>query len=142
MQKANNEQIEIGKKLGIDVSTASLRVASARIEDIVYNAINPGIEKKEASDKQILFAKSLGLNVENETRLVITAMISDELEKRNIEAIRKLKLKAGDTIVLRELSQEREYVISSIAKNYRLWFKGGNGSGTWPTQIIRKTNKG
>jgi hypothetical protein len=139
---ANTNQIEIAQKLGIDVSGDSERVAAALIEDYVFYAIYPGREKLEPSEKQIEFAKSLGIKIKSDSILIISAQITDELEKQNIEAINNFGLSASDEVTINEHGYVCSYTISSIAKNYRLWFKGGNGRGAWPTQIIAKVNHG
>jgi len=138
MERATKKQIEIAKKLGIDVSADSSTIAAAKIESAVYEVINPGAELRKATEKQIDFLKALNIETECRDLIIVSALIGEELQKRNILAIKKLDLKAGDTIVTEQFGREQEDVISSIAANHRIWFKGGQGRGCWPSQVIRK----
>ena len=135
---ANVKQIEIAEKLGFDVTDDSKRVAAARIEDFLFEVIYPDGKYKEASERQVEYANSLGIKKETDSGIIISALIEDELEKQNIEAINNLKLSAGDEVVINEYGFEKTYIISSIGKNYRMWFKGGNGRGAWPSKVISK----
>ena len=138
MERATKKQIEIAKKLGIDVSADSSTIAAAKIESAVYEVINPGAELRKATEKQIDFLKALNIETECRDLIIVSALIGEELQIRNILAIKKLDLKAGDTIVTEQFGREQEDVISSIAANHRIWFKGGQGRGCWPSQVIRK----
>jgi hypothetical protein len=138
MGSATKKQIEIAKKLGIDVSADSSIIAAAKIESAVYEAINPGVEPRKATEKQIDFLKALNIETEYRDHIIVSALIDEELRRRNVEAITKLDLKAGDTIVSEQYGLEQENVISSIGVNHRIWFKGGQGRGCWPSKVIRK----
>lgn len=138
MDSATKKQIELAKKLGIDVSADSRIIAAAKIESAVYEAINPGAEPRKATEKQIDFLKALNIETECRDLIIVSALIDEELQRRNIEAIKKFDLKAGDTIVSEQYGREQEDVISSIGANHRIWFKGGQGRGCWPSKIIRK----
>lgn len=137
-------QADLAKLVGVDVAGDSFDVASARLLDAVAVAL--GYEPTEpSSDRQRSFAASLGCDVTNDSKRVASAKISDALFAKNQEVIAALALKAGDRVVrvhqfefegeLRTL--EQEYVISSIQPNGRVFFKGGNGQGAWPTQLRR-----
>ena len=136
MERATKKQIEIAKKLGIDVSADSSTIAAAKIESAVYEVINPGAELRKATEKQIDFLKALNIETECRDLIIVSALIGEELQKRNILAIKKLDLKAGDTIVTEQFGREQEDVISSIAANHRIWFKGGQGRGCWPSHPL------
>lgn len=138
------EQLRIAKLLGIDVKGDTEAVAAARIEDAVSPAISAEEQSRPATDRQIEFGNALGLSLAGESLRVASAKIDEELFRRNAVAVESLGLKAGDCVIKREILEydgkelvlEREYVVSSIDPNsLRVWFKGGNGQGAWPTQL-------
>jgi flavin-dependent dehydrogenase len=136
-------QQEIARRLGIDVTSETQAVAGARILDIVERALDPDTERRSATPRQIEFARKLGLDPVVESFHVCSAQIDDHLRTLNEEAIARLQLKPGDRVIKtdsveidgQEHTLTREYVISSIGANGRVWFKGGNGAGAWPTQL-------
>lgn len=138
MEKASKFQIEIAKKLNIDVSMESSIVASAKLKSAIFEAIYPNKQKREATQKQLRFLKSLGVESESTDFLIVSALIDEELQKRNIAAIEKHNFKPGDSILTVQYGQEKIDVISSIGSNHRIWFKGGKGRGCWPSQVIKK----
>jgi hypothetical protein len=92
----------------------------------------------------VSFAASLGLNAGRDSIGVAAAKIAEELWKRNLAALSVLELKPGDRVVKRtSVEHEREthlleweYVVSSVdTESLRVWFRGGNGQGAWPTQL-------
>jgi hypothetical protein len=138
MKTATEEQIQISKKLGINVAKDSSIIAAAKIESEVFEAIYPDVERREATEKQKDFLAALGVTTKSNDFIIVSALIDEELQKRNIAAIKKLKLKAGDIIISEQYGHEKEDVISSISSNYRIWFKGGQGRGCWPSKVIKK----
>jgi hypothetical protein len=141
-QSSSQEQKELAKLLGIDISADTFDVAAARLLDAVAIAI--GHEPpKNASEGQIAFATSLGQDVSTNTKRVASAKICEALFLNNQDAIAALNLKPGDRVI--KISRfelngeiqtfESEFVISSIQPNGRVFFKGGNGQGAWPTQL-------
>ncbi len=137
-------QIELAGRVGVDVGGDSFDVAAARLLDAVALAL--GYEPAApSSERQRSFAESLGCDVSNDSKRIASARIGDALFGKNQEAIANLGLKPGDRVIrvhqfefdgeLRTL--EQEYVISSIQTNGRVFFKGGNGQGAWPTQLRR-----
>ena len=139
MDSATRKQIEIAKKLGIDVSADSSIIAAAKIKTEVYEATNPDAEPKKASEEHLDFLKALNIETECSDLIIVSALIAEELQRRNVEAITKLDLKTGDTVVSEQYGREQADVISSIGANHRIWFKGGRGRGCWPSKVIRKT---
>ena len=137
-------QTDLAKLVGVAIGSDSFDVVAARLLDVVALAI--GHESAESSsDRQRSFAASLGRDVTHDSNRVASAKIGDTLFAKNQEAIVALALKPGDRVVrvqqfefegeLRTL--EQEYVVSSIQPNGRVFFKGGNGQGAWPTQLRR-----
>jgi hypothetical protein len=110
----------------------------------VSPAISADQSPRPATDRQIEFGKALGLTLAGDSLRVASAKIDEELFRRNVVAVESLGLKAGDRVVKRETFEyegkehvlEREYVVSSIdPDSLRVWFRGGNGQGAWPTQL-------
>jgi hypothetical protein len=137
-------QIALAKLVGVHLQRDSFDVAAATLLDAVAPAI--GYEPAEAStDRQRSFAAALGCDVTQDSKRVASAKIGDVLFEKNQQAIATLDLKPGDRVIrvhqfefdgeLRTL--EQQYVISSIQPNGRVFFKGGNGQGAWPTQLRR-----
>ena len=137
--KSNEEQIEIARKLNLDVTQDTESIAAARILEAVYSAIYPQREKYGVSREQIEFAESLDIDVSEYSRIILSAIIADKLHELNVAALQTLGLQAGDKVLTNQYGSEKISTISSISQiNCRLWFKGGNGRGAWPSQVIRK----
>jgi hypothetical protein len=139
------EQIELAAQLNIDVALDTYDVAAARLLDAVSVAI--GFEPlQQSSERQRTFASSLGVDVAADSKRVASARIGDALFERNQVAIAALNLKPGDCVIRTEYfeiegelrSIAHEYVVSSIQPNGRVYFKGGNGQGAWPTQLTKR----
>jgi hypothetical protein len=136
-------QFRIAEKLGIDINADTEAVAAARILTSIAEAIGDLRSAAKASERQIAFARSLGINVSTDSSAIASAKISDVLYLKNREALDRLNLKPGDAVrkrskfvangEMKELVEEA--VISSIQPNLRIFFKGGNGRGAWPTDI-------
>lgn len=138
----STEQISLAAAVGVDVSADTFDIAAARLQDAVASAI--GWEAPEpASDRQKTFASSLGKDVAGDSKRVASAKIGEALFDNNQAAIASLALKAGDRVIRAERFEfggevqtlEQEFVVSSIQPNGRVFFKGGNGQGAWPTQL-------
>lgn len=141
-ESSSQEQKELAKLLGLDISADTFDVAAARLLDAVAIAI--GHEPPQnATERQIVFASSIGQDVSTNTKRVASAKIGEALFSKNQDAIAALNLKPGDRVIKIsrfELNNEfhtfeQEFVISSIQPNGRVFFKGGNGRGAWPTQL-------
>lgn len=136
-------QKKIAKILGVDISSDSRNIAAARIREIVEPAINPNSTYWTATQKQIEYAKSLDLNIAGDSFWVCSAKIDDRLRELNQAALDKLKLKPGDRVIVttkgkvgeKNYETQDEYIVSSVGKNLRVYFKGGGGRGAWPRQI-------
>ena len=143
MAKPNQHQLQLATLLGIDITSNTEQVAAARLEDHVALAIHPGQEPRFATDRQIAFGQSLGLDLRNDSLRVASAKIEEELYAMNQAAVIDLDLRPGDRVIKRQRVEidgrihnlDREYVVSSVDDNFRVWFKGGNGQGAWPTEL-------
>jgi len=138
----STEQREIAGRLGLDISADSSDIAAARIFDAVATAV--GHEPTAPStERQRAFAASLGQDVSSDSQRIASARIGEALQIRNEQAIAELDLKPGDRILRVERFEhegqwhtlEREFIVSSIQPSGRIFFRGGNGQGAWPTQI-------
>jgi hypothetical protein len=143
-QTQSQEQGSLAKLLGVDITGDSFDVACARLLDAV--AVSVGFEPAESSsERQRAFASSLGCSVVSDSKRVASAKIGDALLARNQTAIMSLNLKPGDRVVRTEHlelegevhSISQEFIVSSIQPNGRVYFKGGNGQGAWPTQLTK-----
>lgn len=145
-QPQSKDQASLAALLQLDIAGDSYDVAGAKLLDAVASAI--GFEPPVgSSDRQQAFASSLGYSVSSDTKRVASARISDALLEKNQAALAALDLKPGDHVVrmeyfefegdMRSISQE--FVVSSIQPNGRVFFKGGNGQGAWPTQLMKRT---
>jgi len=136
-------QLRVAAALRVEIAGDSPTVAAARIRDAVAEAIGERHGARPATIKQIEYAQALELDVSEDTLRVASAKIEDELTRRNQMALARLKLKPGDRVVKRETFEidgqrhevTREFTISSIHPSGRLFFKGGNGRGAWPTEV-------
>ena len=136
-------QYRVASALGVDIVRDSRSVAAARIHDMVAEAIDERHGPRPATARQIEYAAALGLDVRADTLRVASAKIGDELDRRNQEALISLELQPGDRVIKCQrfdLDGERhewrrEFTISSIHPSGRLFFKGGNGYGAWPTEV-------
>ena len=136
------DQFRLASLLGVDISDDSYDVAAARLLDAVATSV--GFEDSTASsDRQVEFAASLGLDVSSDTKRVASAKISCSLHRRNVEQAAQLNLKPGDRVIRIDKVEidgvwqaiEQEFVVSSVQANGRIFFKGGNGQGAWPSQV-------
>ena len=138
----SKDQINLAKLLGLDISSDTFEVAAARLLDAV--AISIGHEPpQQSSERQRTFAAALGHDVSTDTKRIASAKIGQALFVKNQEAISSLDLKPGDHVIrVQKITMDREvhviekeFIISSIQSNGRVFFKGGNGQGAWPTEL-------
>lgn len=136
-------QQRIAAVLGIDIASDTEAVAAARILDAVAKAIGEKHGPRPATSKQVEFGHQLGLDLAQDSIRVASAKLSAELRRRNRAALERLCLMPGDRVLKRitfardgELQETtQEFTVSSIHESSRVFFKGGNGQGAWPTQL-------
>ena len=138
-------QKRIAALLGIDISRDTQGVAAAKIKDIVTPAISVDTKVYPATPRQLALADSLEIDVSQDSFNVAFAKIADRLSEQNKELLDELRLKSGDKVVkcqrveiegrIEELSNE--YTVSSIGRDGRIYFKGGNGQGAWPNKVTK-----
>ena len=138
-------QKHIAALLGIDISHDTRDVAAARILDVIAPALNINAEIRPATLNQLAYAKSLGLDVSQDSVDVASIKITNRLTARNLELLDELQLKPGDKVIKHESAEyegrkvdlSREYVVSSIGRDGRIYFKGGCGQGAWPDKVTK-----
>ena len=141
-----SEQMRVASLLGVCVERDTAAVAAARIEDAVALAILPSHPPSPATESQVNFGIGLGLQLAGESKRVASAMIDDQRQRLNADAIEQLDLKPGDRVIKRtEITfegqrhiLEEEHIVSSVGENtLRVYFRGGNGRGAWPTELTK-----
>ncbi|MCX8098889.1 MAG: hypothetical protein N3F11_07805 [Casimicrobiaceae bacterium] len=137
----SKEQLLIAEVLGVSIAEDTYNVAAARLFDAVASAVGAK-SARPSSDRQRAFADSIGLNVSRDSMRVASAKIRDALLAKNQRAIAEMNLQPGDKVVRldqREFDGEgalkKEFVVSSIGSNGRVFFKGSNCQGEWPTKL-------
>jgi hypothetical protein len=131
--KSTKYQKRIAAKLGIQLDTTSFNIAAAQILDEIEAAISKHTHDQAVSEKQIIFASELAIDVSDNSRRVASVRIGQALDKINRRLIKQWRLMPGVSVKWKRW--DRIMVISSIAENGRLWFKGGNGLGAFPLEI-------
>jgi hypothetical protein len=144
----SREQQDIAERLGLTIRGEPFEVVAAMIRDAVADAV--GAETPcPSTAKQRRFAAEIGVDVQNATKRVASARIDEALKRKNAEALGRLRLKPGDAVVQMVRFEyegtwhvsERQAVVSSLGKDGRVYFKGGNGRSAWPTQLKRVENR-
>lgn len=130
---ASEFQKNVAAKLGVFIDPRSFNVAAAQLSDYLAAALDPEASSEPATEKQIAYAATLGVDVASETKRVASARIQEKHDERNRSLIQSMSLAPGVEVLWKETG--RLMVISSIAENGRLWFKGGNGMGAFPHQV-------
>ena len=146
VDSASSQQIEIGRKLGLDLSKDTWNVARARILDIVGPAIGDIPKYSKPTAKQIRYAKALGIDISNDTFRVGSGKIDDVLLQHNLEALERLQLKPGDEVVRTRTVEingethtwEEIFVVSSIKPDGLVYFKGGGGKCAFASQLRKR----
>lgn len=142
-KEPRQSQQELAETLDIDISGDTANVAAARLYDAVGPAIERGYKAQGATENQVEFAKSIGIDVSADSLRVAGARIADTLLARNRRQLEELNLKPGDRVQRttrytfdgKSVAYKQDYIVSSIGENCRIYFKGGNGAGAWPSQV-------
>ena len=129
------KQRDIAELLKIQLTPKeSYRGAAAKIRDFVSEATDD-YPPSDPTEEQVEFAQDLEIELQDETRRTLSAKISDELEKRNIAALKELNLTPGDSVCY--LPSGELQVISTIKENGKIYFKGKRPTNTPRFQRIR-----
>jgi hypothetical protein len=87
--------------------------------------------------KQIELAAKFGHDISMATRRVGNAVIDDLMRQLNREAISEQKLEAGVAVINKHDQLRSKLIISSIADDGTVYFRGGNGGRAWARSLIR-----
>ncbi|WP_339749474.1 hypothetical protein [uncultured Rubinisphaera sp.] len=133
----NEQQIALGIKLGLDLRSKSVTVAAAEISDVLSKKFWGESCLGSPSEKQCELAKKFGFDISSSSRQVGNAVIEDIMLQLNHESIEKESLEPG--VVVRNVHDQRKQslVISSIAEDGTVYFKGGNGKRAWARSLVR-----
>lgn len=131
--KVSPEQVEFGKRIGLDLNGCTVNVAIARIQDAI-DQLFWGKSLGQPTAKQVALADKFGYDLRGETRRVAHAIIDDLMLQLNREAIEEHDLKPGAKI--RHVQNGNEYVISSVQDDGMVFFKGGNGKKAWARNLV------
>lgn len=147
LQPAALHQRELATLIGCTLDAdMPLEVAAARLEAFLKPKINgPEHTVGAPTERQLRFLTELcpSFEARAESRSEISAWIDHHLALVTIAAHEKLKLKSGDAVLvirsyrsigIAETRPERA-VVSSNSANGRVYLKGGNGAGAWPTEV-------
>lgn len=135
--RTESHHIEFGKKLGLDLTNCTVTVALARIEDAISSGFHGKHDLGAPSLKQIELARKFDLDISQCSRREGHATIDDLLTNLNRESIESQHLEHGVIVIhVRDKGRDRQ-VISSIADDGTVYFKGGNGKRAWARNLRR-----
>lgn len=146
IRNASARQVQIAKRLGIDVSADSFSVAAARILDLIEPARVENPILSGPTPRQQILASELGIDVSTDSYRVTYARIQDKLLEKNLEALEELQLAPGDRVVIqrnvdidgkKRLFKEEHTVSSTNRKNGLVYLKGVGSRRAWAGQLIK-----
>ena len=130
----SESDIKFALNIDVDIRGLSKKVAVAAIEDKVRHLIlNQPIDTP--SERQIDLAHKLGVDLGHCSKNMASVKISDKLDKNNRDSVERQKLKPGDKVRKIYGDMGHTYTISSIQPNGVVWFKGGQGSKSWASNV-------
>jgi hypothetical protein len=139
---ATEHQLDIARRLGLDVRDETETVAAARILDAVAVAAGQR-PPSPATPRQVELAQHVGLDVSADTTRVAFARLADGIKTRDLDAAKRLDLRPGDPVVIETKVEHgvfAEMLTVSSVRNGRVWFKGGPpGKSTGAGQLRRPT---
>ncbi|MFZ1962875.1 MAG: hypothetical protein WAU78_05295 [Roseiarcus sp.] len=135
----NEPQRAFGNRLGVDISGRSLGVAAAMIDDALQRDFWGKADLGAPTTKQVALAAKFGHDISEATRRVGNAIIDDFMLQLNREAICKQNLEPGAAVINEHDRLRRTQIISSIADNGTVYFRGGNGAKAWARNLLRST---
>jgi hypothetical protein len=129
--------MRLAKTLGLDVAGDTWRVAAAKILDVVGPAIGDCERHSEPTARQVKHAADVGVDLAGVSFRVACAKIADYWDLQNQLSIERQQLKPGDTVSKRNDPLRQRWVISSIAADGTVFFKGGNGQRAMAANLSR-----
>jgi hypothetical protein len=132
--RVNTEQINLARDIGIDVIDLPMDIAWSLINYVVQVTFDHG-DKRKPTQKQIEFVAKYAIDVSDAPRFVVDAIINALMTSINIESIERERLAPGINVVKTYSKLKTVYVISSIAEDGTVYFKGGNGQKAWARNL-------
>jgi hypothetical protein len=130
-------QVACGRKLGLELASATVGVALAKIEDWLDQYFW-GKDLGRPTQKQIALAQQFDYDIASETRRVGSAIIGDIMTQLNLESIEWQHLEPGAVVTNKWEQPGSTYTISSIEEDGLVFFKGGNGEKAWARNLIKE----
>jgi hypothetical protein len=134
---ASSDQVTLGRRLGIDFSGKTVSVAWAMIEDVIQKEFWGNTTLGSPTQKQIELAFKFGYDISTLSKRVGTAIIGDIMRQLNLEAIAEQKLEPGMVVTNKYDVLATRMVISSIAEDGTVFFRGGNGRHAWARNLCK-----
>ncbi|QQE80425.1 hypothetical protein [Alicyclobacillus sp. SO9] len=134
--RVTTEQIEFGKKIGLQLEAHTSRVAEAMLNDLIDKEYYGATDLGTPTENQCNLASKFGYDISHSTERVGTAIIDDIMDQLNKESIDNQRLKSGDTVV--NIWDNRQYQISSIAEDGTVYMKGGQGKKAWARSLRKR----
>lgn len=135
--KVNDEQVDFGARLGLDLRGCTVSVAAARVEDAVDVGFRGAPNLGTPTPKQVALAAKFGYEIACLSRREGDAVVDDLMTELNHEAIEAEELAPGVAVVNIHDILGRTYVISSIHPDGTVYFRGGGGHRAWARSLRR-----
>ncbi len=130
----DEQQVDFGHRVGLELRGETLGVAVARIEDVIDRDFW-GRDLGMPSPKQVALATKFGFDIGSSSRRVGAAVIDNILTQLNLESVESQHLGPGDIVSHVGHPERGEMAISSIQKDGLVFFKGGNGQRAWARNL-------
>jgi hypothetical protein len=137
MRHVTEAQIAFGKRLGLELVGKSVGEALAMIEDAIQREFLADHDLGAPTPKQVELARKFQRDISGASRRVGDAVINDLMTDLNHEAITRENLAPGVEVINKHDLLQRKRVISSIADDGTVYFRGGNGARAWARSLIR-----
>ena len=134
----SDSQVAFGEKLGLDLRGCTVSVAKARIMVAIDEYFPGSVDARRPTEKQVAFAAKFGYDISNLSRKVADVVVEDLMTELNHEAIEAENLAPGVTVFKVYDPSGPSFVISSIADDGTVYFKGRQGSKAWARNLRRK----
>jgi hypothetical protein len=137
MEYVNKAQIAFAQRLGLDLAEKSVGEAHAMIEDAIQRDFFQDTDLGSPTPKQIALAAKFDKDISGASRRVGNAILNDLMTGLNDEAIRRQRLAPGVIVINKNDPMKEKRIISSIAEDGTIYFRGGNGARAWARSLVR-----
>ena len=137
MHFVTEAQIQFGRRIGLDLEGKTVGVALAMIEDAIHCQFYGRNDVGAPTPKQIELARKFGHDISAVSRRVGDAIINNIMTELNREAVASQRLAPGIVVKNKHDPLDRKFVISSIAGDGTVYFRGGNGAKAWARSLTR-----